>query len=109
MKPKPPHEPGPGAKQPAQKAKPVCRQARGTRQVAPKVRDGAAAPAADGPFEGPSLARADRGRAGEESVNETETERESALDPAIEDAALEDVELPFEGEGSDSVPVPGAP
>lgn len=51
-----------------------------------------------GPFETCSLARADRDRVSEESVNEAEAEREAERELGVEDAVRDDVAPPRDGD-----------
>jgi hypothetical protein len=62
-----------------------------------------------GPFESPALARADRDRAGEESVNEAEAEREAEQELGVADAVREGTESAIESDGADGDPLPGVP
>lgn len=112
MKRKGPSPPTGSPKPPVHRAKPLRRRgaARSIREHEPEAQGGdglvdhpdgwywAAANGRQqfGPFATAALARADRDRAGEESVNEAETEREAEQELGIDDAIREGSGTPFD-------------
>lgn len=112
MKRNEPPEATSGPKGPAQRVKPLRRRgaARSIQEHAPELAgafdlldhpDGWYWVAANGrqqfgPFETAEMARADRDRVSEESVNEAETEREAEQELGIDDAVREEIGSRFD-------------